>query len=149
MYGAIPQFLYMRELFKRDYASKYYSSLPFALSMNLIELPYLALVGSMCVWCFYWSVGLDTGSSYDGFYFWFVFILFVFFCHSTGVFIAYVFYFNIILCLFCTYWLLTGLCHLMLELQWFSCPLWWDSCFWWQVFSSLLATCPTFGTYVF
>jgi hypothetical protein len=90
MFGAIPQFLYMRELFKRDYASKYYSSLPFALTMNLVELPYLVLVASLCIFCFYWSVGLNTGSSIDGFYFWLVFVVFVFFCHSIGVFVAYV-----------------------------------------------------------
>lgn len=124
MYGAIPQFLYMRELFKRDYSSKYYSALPFALSMNLIELPYLTLVGSLCVLCFFWSVGLNTGSHYDGFYFWIVFILFIFFCHSTGVFIAYVFINIIILfILFINFFfiIIIELCLHMLELLWCYC----------------------------
>lgn len=38
------QFMLMRDLFKRDYASKYYSSLPFALSTILVEIPYLITI---------------------------------------------------------------------------------------------------------
>lgn len=90
MFGAIPQFLFMRELFKRDYSSKYYSSLPFALSMNLIELPYLTLVSTICVFCFYWSTGLGDSPHFNGFFFWLIFTMFIFYCHSCGIFIAYV-----------------------------------------------------------
>ncbi len=87
--AAMPQFLVMRELFKRDYSSKYYSSAPFTLAMLLVELPYLVLAGSLCIVCCYWSSGFDVGNSMDGFYFWLAFVLYLIYCHSFGIFIAY------------------------------------------------------------
>jgi len=86
--AAMPQFLFMRELFKRDYASKYYSSTPFTLAMLLVEIPYLFLAGSLCIICCYWSSGFDVGDNLDGFYFWIAFVLFIIYCHSFGIFIA-------------------------------------------------------------
>ena len=97
MGGAIPQFLYMQALFKRDYSSKYYSSLPFALVMVLVELPYLLVSSSICVLISYWAAGFDTGNALDGFYFWISYTMFVFYCHSLGVVTAYVFIFSLLL----------------------------------------------------
>lgn len=93
--AAMPQFLFMRELFKRDYSSKYYSSTPFALVMFAVEIPYLVLAASLCIICCYWSSGFDVGDNYDGFYFWISFVLFIIYCHSFGMFIAYVSFFLI------------------------------------------------------
>eukprot|EP00026_Physarum_polycephalum_P005669 Phypoly_transcript_05704.p1 GENE.Phypoly_transcript_05704~~Phypoly_transcript_05704.p1 ORF type:complete len:595 (+),score=118.57 Phypoly_transcript_05704:2-1786(+) len=86
--AAMPQFLFMRELFKRDYSSKYYSSTPFTLTMFLVEIPYLVIAASLCILCCYWASGFDVGSSFDGFYFWIAFVLFIIYCHSFGMFVA-------------------------------------------------------------
>jgi ABC-type multidrug transport system ATPase subunit len=86
--AAMPQFLFMRELFKRDYAAKHYSSSPFTLAMLLVEIPYLIIAASLCIICCYWASGFDVGDSFDGFYFWIAFTLFIIYCHSFGIFIA-------------------------------------------------------------
>lgn len=86
--AAMPQFLFMRELFKRDYSSKYYSSTPFTIAMFLVEIPYLVLAATLCIFCCYWSSGFDVGDKLDGFYFWIAFVLFIIYCHSFGMFIA-------------------------------------------------------------
>lgn len=86
--AAMPQFLFMREFFKRDYSSKYYSWAPFTIAMLLVEIPYLILAASLCIICCYWSSGFDVGSNLDGFYFWLAFTLFIIYCHSFGIFIA-------------------------------------------------------------
>jgi ABC-type multidrug transport system permease subunit len=86
--AAMPQFLVMRELFKRDYSSKYYSSTPFTLAMFLVEIPYLIIAASLCILCCYWASGFDVGTHFDGFYMWLAFVLFVIYCHSCGMFVA-------------------------------------------------------------
>jgi ATP-binding cassette subfamily G (WHITE) protein 2 (SNQ2) len=86
--AAMPQFLFMRELFKRDYSSKYYSSTPFGIAMFLVEIPYLVLAASLCIICCYWASGFDVGDNFDGFYFWIAFVLFIIYCHSFGMFVA-------------------------------------------------------------
>jgi ABC-type multidrug transport system ATPase subunit/ABC-type multidrug transport system permease subunit len=86
--AAMPQFLAMREFFKRDYSSKYYSSLPFTASMLLVEVPYLVVAASLCVVCCYWSSKFNVGDNLDGFYFWVSFVVFVIYCHSVGIFTA-------------------------------------------------------------
>eukprot|EP00026_Physarum_polycephalum_P001183 Phypoly_transcript_01184.p1 GENE.Phypoly_transcript_01184~~Phypoly_transcript_01184.p1 ORF type:complete len:1199 (+),score=222.27 Phypoly_transcript_01184:155-3598(+) len=86
--AAMPQFIFMRELFKRDYSSKFYSALPFALTIIAVEIPYLLISASLCVICCYWSTGLDLGTAYDGFYFWIAFVMFIFYCHSVGILVA-------------------------------------------------------------
>ena len=86
--AAMPQFLFMRELFKRDYSSKYYSSTPFTIAMFLVEIPYLTFAASLCILCCYWASGFNVGTSFDGFYMWLAFVLFVIYCHSCSMFIA-------------------------------------------------------------
>ena len=107
--AAMPQFIFMRELFKRDYSSKYYSSTPFTIAMfavcttktrykqnknksnniKQVEIPYLVLAATLCIICCYWSAGFDVGTGIDGFYFWIAFVLFIIYCHSFGMFVAY------------------------------------------------------------
>lgn len=84
----MPYFMYMRELFKRDYSSRYYSAVPFTVALFLVELPYLVLAATVCFFSCYWASGFNTGTGVDGFYFWLSFVLFVVFCHSAGMFVA-------------------------------------------------------------
>jgi len=85
--AAQPQFMMLRELFKRDYSSKFYSWFPFSLAMIVVELPYLVLAATLCVVCCYWSVGLDSDAS-NGFYFWIAFVVFMFMVVAFGQLIA-------------------------------------------------------------
>lgn len=50
IFAAMPQFCRMKELFKRDYASKYYSSMPFSVSAIVVEIPYLVIL--LLYFCF-------------------------------------------------------------------------------------------------
>jgi len=83
IFGALPVFFMQREYFRRDYASKFYSWFPFALSIVLVELPYLIVAGTLAMFCSYWSAGLDS-TAHNGFYFWILYILFLFFCVAFG-----------------------------------------------------------------
>lgn len=82
------QFFTMRDLFRRDYASKYYSTIPFALSMVLMEIPYLIAIGTLTFVGLYWSAGLET-DAISGFYIWIMVCLILFFGISFGQVIAY------------------------------------------------------------
>eukprot|EP01119_Soliformovum_irregulare_P011474 TRINITY_DN2879_c0_g1_i1.p1 TRINITY_DN2879_c0_g1~~TRINITY_DN2879_c0_g1_i1.p1 ORF type:complete len:1443 (-),score=460.96 TRINITY_DN2879_c0_g1_i1:56-4384(-) len=81
--AALPQFSYLRDLFRRDYASKFYSSIPFSLALILVDLPYVALAGTLCVVSVYWTAGLNS-TPLEGFYFWLMFTVFFYFCISFG-----------------------------------------------------------------
>ncbi|PRP76487.1 hypothetical protein PROFUN_15157 [Planoprotostelium fungivorum] len=85
--AAQPQFMMLRELFKRDYSSKFYSWFPFSLSMIVVEIPYLTLAATLCVVCCYWSVGLDS-TPLNGFYFWIAFVVFMYMVVAFGQLIA-------------------------------------------------------------
>eukprot|EP01132_Coremiostelium_polycephalum_P003857 gene3857-4808_t len=80
---ALPQFFMQREFFRRDYASKFYSWFPFAISIVVVELPYLVISGTLCFVCSYWTSGLEYNAE-TGFYFWLIFIVYLFFCVSFG-----------------------------------------------------------------
>eukprot|EP01133_Synstelium_polycarpum_P019406 gene19406-23237_t len=71
---ALPQFFMQREYFRRDYASKFYGWFPFALSIVVVELPYLTITGTLFVFCSYWTAGLQFSAG-TGFYFWLIFII--------------------------------------------------------------------------
>lgn len=79
----------MRDLFKRDYASKYYSTMPFAVSMILVELPYLIVIATGTFISLYWSTGIDS-DAISGFYLWILVVAVLFFGVSFGQLIAYV-----------------------------------------------------------
>jgi len=85
--AAQPQFMMLRELFKRDFSSKFYGWFPFSTAMIVVELPYLVIAATLCVVCAYWSVGLDSTAS-NGFYFWIAFVVFMFMAVSFGQLIA-------------------------------------------------------------
>ncbi|PRP87719.1 hypothetical protein PROFUN_02419 [Planoprotostelium fungivorum] len=87
IFNAMPIFFMQREYFRRDYASKFYSWLPFAVSIVLVELPYLTLAGTLSMVCSYWSAGLDS-TPINGFYYWILFVLFLFYCVAFGQAIA-------------------------------------------------------------
>eukprot|EP01133_Synstelium_polycarpum_P015912 gene15912-18915_t len=80
---ALPQFFMQREYFRRDYASKYYGWLPFALGIVFVEIPYLIVTGTIFVFCSYWTSGMDYDAN-TGFYFWAIFIMFILFTVSFG-----------------------------------------------------------------
>jgi len=86
--AALPQFIFLKALFCRDYASKFYSWFPFSIAMIVVELPYLTLAASLCVVCCYWSIGFQYLPAANGFYFWLYFVLFMWFCVSFGQLIA-------------------------------------------------------------
>ncbi|EGG18744.1 ABC transporter G family protein [Cavenderia fasciculata] len=79
----LPQFFMQREFFKRDYSSKFYHWIPFSLSMVLVELPYIAVTGTIFFVCSYWTSGLQYDND-SGIYFWLIYIFFLFFCVSFG-----------------------------------------------------------------
>ncbi|EGC34351.1 hypothetical protein DICPUDRAFT_153464 [Dictyostelium purpureum] len=83
MYLVLPQFITQKEFFKRDYASKFYSWLPFAIGITVVELPFVLFSGTIFFFCSYYTAGLDYSHS-NNFYFWFIFIIFLFFCVSFG-----------------------------------------------------------------
>jgi len=83
IFGALPVFFMQREYFRRDYASKFYSWFPFAISIVLVELPYLVVAGTLAMACSYWSAGLDSSAG-NGFYYWILYVLFLFYCVAFG-----------------------------------------------------------------
>jgi len=84
---ALPVFMMMRELFRRDYSSKFYGWFPFSLGMIVVEMPYLFVAATLCVVCCYWSVGLDSTGD-NNFYFWIAFVVFMFMVVSFGQLLA-------------------------------------------------------------
>eukprot|EP01114_Cavostelium_apophysatum_P016393 TRINITY_DN464_c0_g2_i1.p1 TRINITY_DN464_c0_g2~~TRINITY_DN464_c0_g2_i1.p1 ORF type:complete len:1450 (+),score=441.85 TRINITY_DN464_c0_g2_i1:26-4351(+) len=85
--SAMPTFMAQRELFRKDYASKFYSPASFSIGIIFVELPYLATAASLCCVAIYWSANLDS-TPIHGFYFWIMFVVFMFFCVSFGQLIA-------------------------------------------------------------
>eukprot|EP01114_Cavostelium_apophysatum_P000345 TRINITY_DN10328_c0_g2_i1.p1 TRINITY_DN10328_c0_g2~~TRINITY_DN10328_c0_g2_i1.p1 ORF type:complete len:933 (+),score=266.58 TRINITY_DN10328_c0_g2_i1:78-2801(+) len=78
MYAAQPVFVRQRDLFRRDYSSKFYSWAPFSVVMILVDIPYLVFLTTLCMLGAYWSIGLNSNADND-FYFWIMFVLFVMF----------------------------------------------------------------------
>ncbi|GAM17381.1 hypothetical protein SAMD00019534_005560 [Acytostelium subglobosum LB1] len=84
---ALPQLFAQREYFRRDLSSKFYSFVPFSVSIVLVELPYLVITATMFFICVYWTSGLQFSAS-SGFYFWIMYVLYLFFCVSFGQMVA-------------------------------------------------------------
>ncbi|KAI9261221.1 ABC-2 type transporter-domain-containing protein [Helicostylum pulchrum] len=84
---AQPRFMQERMWFRREYASKYYGWAPFALSCVLVEIPYLVVLGTIFLFCFYWTAGLENIPDRVGF-FYIHFIMFLFYSVSLGFTIA-------------------------------------------------------------
>ncbi|KAN0008641.1 hypothetical protein ACTFIU_009368 [Dictyostelium citrinum] len=84
IFVVLPQFIMQKEYFKRDFASKFYSWFPFAISIVVVELPFITVSGTIFFFCSFWTASLDTKYNDINFYFWFIFILFLYFCVSFG-----------------------------------------------------------------
>nr|AAL91498.1 ABC transporter AbcG13 [Dictyostelium discoideum] len=84
IFVVLPQFIMQKEYFKRDFASKFYSWFPFAISIVGGELPFITVSGTIFFFCSFWTAGLNTEYNDINFYFWFIFILFLYFCVSFG-----------------------------------------------------------------
>ncbi|KAI8876069.1 hypothetical protein K501DRAFT_201265, partial [Backusella circina FSU 941] len=84
---AQPRFMQERTWFRREYASRYYGWGPFALSCVLVEIPYLIIIGTIFLLCFYWTAGLPNEPTRVGF-FYIHFIMFLCYSVSFGFVIA-------------------------------------------------------------
>ncbi|KAI8885476.1 hypothetical protein K501DRAFT_293450 [Backusella circina FSU 941] len=59
---AQPKFMVEREFFRREYASRYYSWAPWAISSILVEIPYIFFFSAIFMGGFYWTAGMHTAS---------------------------------------------------------------------------------------
>lgn len=92
---AQPMFMRQRQYFRREYASKFYGWWQFAVSIILVELPYLAANAGLFIVLFYWTAGLQS-NAINGFYVFIAFVSFMWFSVSFGQVIAYVISFSLI-----------------------------------------------------
>ncbi|KAI8993723.1 ABC-2 type transporter-domain-containing protein [Pilobolus umbonatus] len=84
---AQPKFLTERMFFRREYASRYYSWLPWGISAILVELPYIIFFSAFYMFGFYWTSGMNNTSEATG-YFYILFTLLVFWAVTLGFIIA-------------------------------------------------------------
>ncbi|KAI7852667.1 ABC-2 type transporter-domain-containing protein [Circinella umbellata] len=84
---AQPKFMTERLYFQRDYASRYYSYLPFGLTSILVEIPYCIFLSAFFMFGFYWTAGLSN-TSYQVGYFFIMMVFFVFWAVTLGFLIA-------------------------------------------------------------
>ncbi|KAF9415247.1 hypothetical protein BGZ94_000147 [Podila epigama] len=82
-----PRFHVERQWFYRELAGKYYGWKPFAISIMVIEIPYIVLSGTIFFLCFYWTVGF-VNESILSFYTWLVIMIFCLFAITLGQAIA-------------------------------------------------------------
>ena len=86
---AQPMFIKQRQYFRREFASKFYGWWQFALSIVLVEIPYLIAAAGMYVVLSYWTSRLES-TGINGFYFFIMFVSFLIFAVSFGQLVAYV-----------------------------------------------------------
>ncbi|KAM9960229.1 hypothetical protein ACTFIW_009357 [Dictyostelium discoideum] len=84
IFVVLPQFIMQQAYFKRDFASKFYSWFPFAISIVAVEIPIVIISGTVFFFCSFWTTGLYTKFNEINFYFWFILILYLLFCVSFG-----------------------------------------------------------------
>ncbi|KAI9278568.1 ABC-2 type transporter-domain-containing protein [Phascolomyces articulosus] len=84
---AQPKFMTERLYFQRDYASRYYSFLPFGFTSILVEIPYCIFFSTFFMFGFYWTAGLSNTSEQVGYFFIFM-VIFVFWAVTFGFLIA-------------------------------------------------------------
>ncbi|KAF7731539.1 hypothetical protein EC973_009303 [Apophysomyces ossiformis] len=84
---AQPKFMMERQYFRREHASRYYGWIPFALSVILVELPYILFMAAFFMFGSYWTAGLTNTSTAVG-YFYCITIFFVFWAVTLGFVIA-------------------------------------------------------------
>ncbi|KAI8072245.1 ABC-2 type transporter-domain-containing protein [Gilbertella persicaria] len=66
---AQPKFMVERQFFRREYASRYYSWLSWAISAVLVELPYIFFYAAFFMFGFYWTAGMTNNSETVGFFY--------------------------------------------------------------------------------
>ncbi|KAG2224961.1 hypothetical protein INT45_000082 [Circinella minor] len=84
---AQPKFMTERLYFRREYASRFYSWMPFAFSVILVEIPYILFFCAFFMCGFYWTAGLVNTSEACG-YFYIMLVFFVFWAVTLGFVIA-------------------------------------------------------------
>jgi ABC-type multidrug transport system ATPase subunit len=84
---AQPKLMTERQFFRREYASRYYSWLPWGISAILVELPYIFFYSACFMFGFYWTAGMDSSSSSSG-YFYITFSMLVCWAVTLGFVIA-------------------------------------------------------------
>jgi len=82
-----PRFHMERQWYYRELAGKYYGWKPFALSIMVIEVPYLIFSGTIFFVVFYWTCGFVTDSVLT-FYSWLMIMIFCLFAITLGQLIA-------------------------------------------------------------
>ncbi|KAG0055293.1 hypothetical protein BGZ83_009051 [Gryganskiella cystojenkinii] len=82
-----PRFHMERQWYYRELAGKYYGWRSFAISIILVEVPYVLLAGTVFFLCFYWTTGM-VSSSILTLYTWLMLIIFSLFAISLGQVIA-------------------------------------------------------------
>ena len=76
-----------RLFFRREYASRFYGWVPFAIASILVELPYIVVICAFYMFGFYWTAGLVNTSEACG-YFFIMFVVFVSWAVTLGFVIA-------------------------------------------------------------
>ncbi|KAI8351922.1 ABC-2 type transporter-domain-containing protein [Mortierella sp. GBAus27b] len=82
-----PRFQIERQWYYREKSGKYYNWLPFAVSIIIIEIPYIIFSSTVFFLILYWTVGFTTNSA-STFYTWFMTVLFTIFSITMGQWIA-------------------------------------------------------------
>ncbi|KAF9930336.1 hypothetical protein FBU30_000609 [Linnemannia zychae] len=82
-----PRYITERQWFFRELAGKYYGWKPFAVSIILVELPFLMFIATVFFCVLYWTVGF-TLNSLSTFYTYLMLIIFVIFAITLGQMIA-------------------------------------------------------------
>ncbi|KAF9087683.1 hypothetical protein BGX23_007952 [Mortierella sp. AD031] len=82
-----PRFHVERQWFFREQAGKYYSWKPFAISIILIELPFMLFITTVFFCILYWTVGFTT-DSVSTFYTYLMMVIFTIFAITLGQWIA-------------------------------------------------------------
>jgi ABC-type multidrug transport system ATPase subunit/ABC-type multidrug transport system permease subunit len=84
---AQPKFITERQYFRREYASRYYSWLPWSISAVLVEFPYIFFYAACFMFGFYWTAGMNPSSDSAG-YFYITFVMLVLWAVTLGFVIA-------------------------------------------------------------
>ncbi|KAI7860713.1 ABC-2 type transporter-domain-containing protein [Circinella umbellata] len=80
---AQPKFMTERIYFRREYASRFYGWVPFAISTILVEIPYIIFLCALYMFCLYWTAGLNNVTEACGYYY-LMLVLFIFWAVSIG-----------------------------------------------------------------
>ncbi|ORZ24007.1 ABC-2 type transporter-domain-containing protein [Absidia repens] len=66
---AQPKFMTERTYFQREYASRYYSWLPWSISAVLVEVPYILFYSAIFMFAFYWTAAMKNTSEAVGYFY--------------------------------------------------------------------------------